>query len=213
MIIKASGCSALILAAGFFVLLATPAKAATEQDSATDAKSDNSTAALAAHRIYRHASHHRRHYAHHKLHAVATADADAGNKKAVVTDAVIDNSKALPTVSPSIANANAQMLLAGVHLDAAAAIPAGTGATAAASDNADADNRTVVVAADQLNDADRTLQESSSTPTAPVSSPPAPAATMTGESTVWNQTSLIGKIFIGFGALLTMASAARMFIT
>ena len=36
---------------------------------------------------------------------------------------------------------------------------------------------------------------------------------MTGESTVWNQTSLIGKIFIGFGALLTMASAARMFIT
>ena len=130
-----------------------------------------------------------------------------------MTDAAIDNSKALPRVSPSIANANAQMLLAGVHLNAAAAIPAGTGATAAASDNADADNRTVVVAADQLNDADRTLQESSSTPTAPVSSPPAPAATMTGESTVWNQTSLIGKIFIGFGALLTMASAARMFIT
>ncbi len=49
MIIKASGCSALILAAGFFVLLATPAKAATEQDSATDAKSDNSTAAPVTH--------------------------------------------------------------------------------------------------------------------------------------------------------------------
>ena len=212
MIIKASGCSALILAAGFFVLLATPAKAATEQDSATDAKSDNSTAAPVTHR---HASHHRRHYAHHKLHAVATADADNDNKTAVVTDAVIDNSQALPTVSPSIANANAQMLLAGVHLDAAAAIPAGTGATAAASDNADADNRTVVVAADQLNDVDRTLQESSPTPAATAGSPPAPATTttMTGESTVWNQTSLIGKIFIGFGALLTMASAARMFIT
>jgi hypothetical protein len=32
------------------------------------------------------------------------------------------------------------------------------------------------------------------------------------ESSAWDQTSLIGKIFIGFGALLTMASAARMFI-
>jgi hypothetical protein len=36
---------------------------------------------------------------------------------------------------------------------------------------------------------------------------------MTGESSIWDQTSLIGKIFIGFGALLTVASAARMFIT
>jgi uncharacterized membrane protein len=28
----------------------------------------------------------------------------------------------------------------------------------------------------------------------------------------WDQTTLIGKIFIGFGALLTVASAARMFM-
>jgi len=28
----------------------------------------------------------------------------------------------------------------------------------------------------------------------------------------WDETSLIGKIFIGFGALLTIASAARMFM-
>ena len=39
--------------------------------------------------------------------------------------------------------------------------------------------------------------------------PRRPAAT---ESSTWDQTSLIGKIFIGFGALLTMASAARMFM-
>ena len=32
------------------------------------------------------------------------------------------------------------------------------------------------------------------------------------ENSTWDQTSLIGKIFIGFGALLTMASAARMFM-
>jgi hypothetical protein len=33
-----------------------------------------------------------------------------------------------------------------------------------------------------------------------------------GEHSVWDETSLIGKIFIGFGALLTIASAARMFM-
>ena len=32
------------------------------------------------------------------------------------------------------------------------------------------------------------------------------------EHSIWDETSLIGKIFIGFGALLTMASAARMFM-
>ena len=32
------------------------------------------------------------------------------------------------------------------------------------------------------------------------------------DDTLWSQTSLIGKIFIAFGGLLTVASAARMFI-
>jgi hypothetical protein len=43
-----------------------------------------------------------------------------------------------------------------------------------------------------------------------------PAATVVlasgNEPSTWDQTSLIGKIFIAFGALLTMASAARMFM-
>ena len=39
----------------------------------------------------------------------------------------------------------------------------------------------------------------------------APAQAASNEAT-WDQTSLIGKIFIAFGALLTMASAARMFM-
>ena len=32
------------------------------------------------------------------------------------------------------------------------------------------------------------------------------------QNATWDETSLIGKIFIGFGALLTVASAARMFM-
>jgi hypothetical protein len=82
---------------------------------------------------------------------------------------------------------------------------------------------TDVVSADQLNDVDRALHESAPpAPTAamaaaatpdPTPAPAKPAATSSAESSAWDQTSLIGKIFIGFGALLTMASAARMFMT
>jgi len=220
MIIKASGRSALILAAGLLVLLANPAQAATDgDDSAAESKSENPAAAPATlHRTLRHASHHRRSYAHRKSHAIAMkADADRkdADRKTVATDAATGDSKALPDIPPSIANANAQMLLAGIQISAAAAIPAGSDILAMASDNpagTRSGNETIVVAADQLNDVDKALRESSPATAAAVNSPPAPMATMTSESSVWDQTSLIGKIFIGFGALLTMASAARMFM-
>jgi hypothetical protein len=42
--------------------------------------------------------------------------------------------------------------------------------------------------------------------------PAQPVAASSNEHSTWDETSLIGKIFIGFGALLTMASAARMFM-
>ena len=213
MIIKASGRLALVLAAG--LLLASPVQAASDGNDST-ADSSDSTAAPVTHRTFRHASHHRKPDAHHGIHAIAMkSDAD---KKA--TDATADSNKVLPNIPPSIANANAQMLLANAQINAAAAIPAGNNVPAQAfqnqvSDshaNAGTDNGTFMVAADQLNDTDRTLQEGSSTPAQAPSSPPAEATTTTGESTALDRTSLIGKIFIGFGALLTMASAARMFI-
>jgi hypothetical protein len=74
-------------------------------------------------------------------------------------------------------------------------------------------------AQDQLNDSDRALRDNAAVPTtAPAASneaPPvrsAPVMAASGEHSVWDETSLIGKIFIGFGALLTVASAARMFM-
>ena len=54
----------------------------------------------------------------------------------------------------------------------------------------------------------RTLAMASAEPPAARSRRPAAIS----EPSAWDQTSLIGKIFIGFGALLTMASAARMFM-
>jgi hypothetical protein len=193
-------------------LLASPVLAATAGDDSADSKTE--AAAPVTHRAVRHVSHHRRSYAHPKSHEVATKIDD--DKKAPPADAALNDNKALPDIPPSIANARAQMLLAGAQINTATAIPPGINVMTAAPDNwANASSETFMVAADQLNDVDRTLQESSSTtPTTTASSPPpAPATTMTGESSVWDQTSLIGKIFIGFGALLTMASAARMFIT
>ena len=83
-----------------------------------------------------------------------------------------------------------------------------------------------MVASDELNDIDRAVETNSPTATdskpalslAMVSAEP-PASSFSiaaflgnGSSTTLDRTSLIGKIFIGFGALLTMASAARMFM-
>jgi hypothetical protein len=212
MINKASGRSALILAAGLLVLPASPAMATTDGDNSTaGATSVSQAAPVIHHRTFRHAWHHRKHYAHRRLRAIAKAGDD---DKAATPAAAASDNKGLATIPPSIANANAQMLLAGAQVNAAAAIPPGTDNPATLFETADAAKETVVAASDQLSDSDRTLQEGSSA-TATASAPPAPepAATITGESSAWDQTSLIGRIFIGFGALLTMASAARMFIT
>jgi len=72
---------------------------------------------------------------------------------------------------------------------------------------------------DQLNDVDRSLR--AATPPLPrppvaVASNDAPeqrtVAVAGDDHSVWGETSLIGKVFIAFGTLLTIASAARMFM-
>ncbi len=73
-----------------------------------------------------------------------------------------------------------------------------------------------VVASDQLSDADRALRETPPAQPMAVASTDAPAqrtAAMAGnDHSLWEETSLIGKVFIAFGMLLTIASAARMFM-
>jgi hypothetical protein len=74
---------------------------------------------------------------------------------------------------------------------------------------------------DQLSASDRAAQpddvrtpvivtQSQQQPDAPAARPSPVVAG--SQSANWDETSLIGKIFIGFGALLTVASAARMFM-
>jgi hypothetical protein len=75
-----------------------------------------------------------------------------------------------------------------------------------------------LVSADQLNDVDRALSDSrnddrdkAAAATLAMAVAQAPVMASTDDST-WGQTTLIGKIFIAFGGLLTLASAARMFM-
>ena len=72
---------------------------------------------------------------------------------------------------------------------------------------------------DQLSASDRAAQpDDVRTPVIVTQSQPdtpaaRPSPVVAGsQSANWDETSLIGKIFIGFGALLTVASAARMFM-
>jgi len=215
MTIKASGRSALILAAGFLVCIAGPSHAAAGANSAAaSATSEAAGAPVALDKSAKHGSHHWKKYAHRRSGKVAVkpspdAKADAADDG--------DDQTAIP---PSVANANAQLPSADSPTgDAAKAMTARANDILQTAPDRAAD--TQVVAADQLNDVDRALHETAPPPPPPtlaMASADAPAASAapvvanSGEPSTWDQASLIGKIFIGFGALLTMASAARMFM-
>jgi hypothetical protein len=125
-----------------------------------------------------------------------------------------------PAIPPSVANANAQLASADVPADSARAMTAKANTmllAAVAADKpaeAEAPAEAVVVASDELNDVDRALQQTASTQTVALASakPATTTQALGNDTSAWDQTSLIGKIFIAFGALLTMASAARMFM-
>ena len=69
-----------------------------------------------------------------------------------------------------------------------------------------------LVAPDQVNDVDRTVsQDTAPAPTLSMMVPQTPTTISNVDST-WGRTSLIGKVFVALGGLLTLASAARMFI-
>jgi hypothetical protein len=214
MTIKASGRSALIIATGLFACFAGPSLAG----AGIAAASPKAETAGTPVSLNKHASRHLRKYAQHRSGKVALKS--SGDNKADAADDG-DPSSAIP---PSVANANAQLTSADTPTgNAAKAMTARandilqTAPDSPADARSDADSQ--IVSADQLNDVDRALHETrpASTTLAMASAdapavPAAPAMANSNEPSAWDQTSLIGKIFIGFGALLTMASAARMFM-
>jgi hypothetical protein len=215
MTIKANGHSAVILAAGFLVCFAgaLPATAA-GADSATASKSENATSGKSV----RHATRHWKRYAHRKYTHVASKSSET--RKAAEKD-LADAGNSPPEIPASVANANAQIASVDALADSASAMTAKANTVLLASADKPADPQAVadapVIASDQLNDVDRALQETPARQTVAMVSAAKPVAAAAAlapadDSATWDTTSLIGKIFIAFGGLLTLASAARMFM-
>jgi len=216
MMVKASGPSALVLATGLFVCFAgpSPVVAASSDDAAATSKSESATPGKSVKENVRHS----KRYTHRRSSKVASSSTDS--KKSAEKDVADASGNSAPAIPASVANANAQLTSA-YAADSASAMTAmaNTMLLAAADKPASPDAQgaadAAAVSSDQLNDVDRALQQTPSTQTiAMASAEPAASVVMASgnESSTWDQTSLIGKIFIAFGALLTMASAARMFM-
>ncbi|MBA2397148.1 MAG: hypothetical protein H0V72_00270 [Bradyrhizobium sp.] len=211
--VKASGRSALILATGLFVCFAgpSPVTAASTDRAAATSKSDSATSGKSVRKSARQ-------WKRYARRSGKVASKPAEIRKAVEKDVADASTDSTLTIPASVANANAQLASAEAPAGSAQAMTAKANILLAAADRpGEAQTQTdAVVSSDQLNDVDRALQQNPATQTvAMASAKPAQAAPVlasSGESTTWDQTSLIGKIFIAFGALLTMASAARMFM-
>lgn len=217
---KTSARAALIVLAGLFLLFGGVAQAAPNSAASNKSDSADKQADTAKHR--RHDS---RRTGSSKATQKSDDKADKKDSTAKADEAKNDNKAdgevpASGQMPPDVANANAQ--LAGDTPTAAAA----SAMTNRANDNvqAAADNTNAappdsqVVAPDQLNDIDRAVQQENppaqkSVIAATEAQPrPAPVMASSQQSSAWDQSSLIGKIFIGVGTLLTLASAARMFM-
>ncbi|WP_256806363.1 hypothetical protein [Bradyrhizobium sp. Bra64] len=217
---KASGRAALILLAGFFLLFGGVVQAApgSAESNKTDSAGKQADAVRPG-KQRRHTSRHR-----DSTKTAQKSDDKADKEAAAKADEAKPDDRDVPAsgqMPPEIANANAQ--LAATDTPTAAAASAMTGRAndnvqAAADNTAEPNAESQVVAPDQLNDIDRAVQQD--TPAAQkaviaatdAQPRPAPVMASSQQSSAWDQSSLIGKIFIGVGTLLTLASAARMFM-
>jgi hypothetical protein len=242
--IKASGRSALIIAAGFWVCVSGPLQAAEDADGGAAAYRTETAAGppVALSKFTKKSRHWKHVSSQRKSVKVASRDSSeraktsekniSEKKKTREADAALNDDGSAPSLPPSVANANAQLVSADVSPDSATALSSQARdrlqVMAASQSDPQAQPgaaNTELVAADELNDVDRALSQNgnddkdkapSATLAMAVAQAPAPAQTQAAavstDDSTWNQTSLIGKIFIAFGGLLTLASAARMFM-
>lgn len=228
--IRASGRSALIIAAGLWLGFAGPMRATNSaaQPAGTAVQTENAGAPVKLGRFTRHHSH-KRHAAHARKSAKAAPKTDEKDKEKTVAQSS-DEKVPLP---PTIANANAE--IPGNAEDRprteADALANSAGEMLSSNQESSGQAETApspaaapeIVSPDELNEIDKALNdEKQTTPTLALASLDAAESASNGdnsphnaavsEDTTWNQASLIGKIFIAFGGVLTLASAARMFM-
>jgi len=215
MTVKAS--AALILMTGLLVGFAAPMPAtAAGEDDAAVSKHESSSSATSSRTAKQQGS---------RKSPATKSEAGKKDDSRKAGDAAANPPAAVPS---SLVNANAQMVTTDAPVDSARGMSAAMSDKAnnvlqAASDkpaDAAAPVESGVVASDQLNDFDRGLQaaptEQPVTQTVAIATvKPTLASTSqasSSDSSTLDKTSLIGKVFIAFGALLTVASAARMFM-
>jgi hypothetical protein len=216
---KASGHAALVVLTGLLLLFGASVQAAPSSASTKPDGASKQTDTVKPNKQRRHSS--RRH--------TDSKTAQKSDDKTNKTDATpqAGEAKASTDVTassqmpPEVANANAQVAAADTPPAAAASAMTGRAndnVQAAADGPAAPGAENQVVPPDQLNDLDRALQQDNppvqKAVVAATDAQPRPAPVMASSqpSSAWDQSSLIGKIFIGVGTLLTLASAARMFM-
>ncbi|HVV40222.1 MAG TPA: hypothetical protein VHC94_04065 [Nitrobacter sp.] len=238
--IRASGRSALIIAAGF-LCLGGPLSVS----GAIAAPADSTVAApMKLTKFTRHHAHHGSRHAsrrHKVTHTAARAKAKKPDADTSAGKAEADNASTAPVdnnqnagLPPTVANANAEMpaenlaASAGQNLAASSSAQPDPGAPPAAAEQSPqatpAPQATAdVVPSDEVNDIDRAMNDdkpaatvmamtTADTPAAATQESSTTGQAAANDDSTWRQTSLIGKIFIAFGGLLTLASAARMFM-
>ena len=222
MTVKTSARPVLILATGLFACFAGPSpvaagaddKAVTDSKSASTESGRGAEELVAVKKYAKHGSRHLKRHAHRTSGKVALKSSPAG--KADATDVAATDGGVSTAISPSVANANAQLAAADTPDGNAKAMSARASdiLQAAADKPVDAQQPEVpVVPPDALNEVDRTLPASDPpAPTMATAAADAPAAESRNDSSSSDRTSLIGKIFMACGGLLTLASAARMFM-
>jgi hypothetical protein len=202
----------------------SPSQAAPQGDAAA-----TSAKPLALGKFTKHRKKHVRHRArtsrkhHHQASAKTSSSKADKHDEAKADKTKADETTADKALPPSVANARAELTsntpeqpLAAQHapIDSSTLTEADKTATTGI-----APSGVQITTSDQLNDMDRDAAASVTTPAA--SPAPAtvalaqisqPAVASAGEESAWGSASLIGKIFIAFGVMLTLASAARMII-
>jgi hypothetical protein len=219
--LKTSGLSALMISAALWMCFAGPLRAAeTDTDTSDTAVQTESTADTPdtpiAPKVVKH--HAKKPAEANSLKSGKLVSKSWNAKKADDANAAQDD--ATPSMQPVMANANARLQAGDAPANNALRSMSGQADNmlrtarqadpAAAQTNASGAN-TEMVAADQLNEVDRLSDDKAPAPTLSMAVAQTPYTASNIDST-WSQTSLIGKIFVAFGGLLTVASAARMFM-
>lgn len=211
---------ALIMAAMAFAWVAGhtgPSQAAPQTEAAA-----SSARPLALGKFTKHRKKHARHHRSSKKHHASTKESSNVSSKAGKDDDAQTTNKAEADapLPPSVANAHAELTSPPLEQPMFAQNMLPESSTLTDTDKAataePAPNGVQVTTSDQLNDMDR---EATTTPaatpepaTVALAQVAQPAVASTGDESAWRSASLIGKIFIAFGVMLTLASAARMII-